>query len=904
MQKLKNKTAAILIVLILAIPMSAVMIQTTNAHTPPWTEQSYAYVTTAPDPVGVGQSLAVIMWVDAPLPGAALGNNVRRVDYTLTITAPDGTNTTQTWSVVNDPTGIQSYYFTPTQVGNYTFSFTYPGQTFIWNSTNTPGLDFGLFSTRPSSFYGDIFSAASATATTTVQQTPIESPLDSYPLPTQFWTRPIEGQNTYWYTIASNWLGVPYIQGANPAFGLPGAYQPDGSAPNSAHIMWTKPIQYGGVVGGNDTAFPGEMYYAGNSYNPRFNNPIIMQGTLFYQEPYGNAGSGGFGLSGVSPGGDYVAVDLTTGKELWRVNASATGTLLVPSFGYLYSYESPDQHGVVPDGLLIATTNVPGQGTVWRGYDPRTGVLTSMDVTNVPSGVSIPGPSGEILKYVLSNLGTNANPEWYLAQWNSSDVFGAGNVVTNFAATNWYSGTVNASLPSCYDWNISLPSLSGTGWSIGTAALGVIPLVNLGDKMLLIQGTFGGHIFDFAATVSTYPANITAISLNPQTIGQVLWTQSYPQAPGNNTRTIAGWDPSNGVFVFEDKESMTHYGYSLSNGELLWGPATVPRSTSSDWNFLSLDQDIVANGNIYWYGYTGFLYCFNDKTGQLLWTYGNGGEGNSTYSGFTTPWGYYPIFISTVADGKVYLVDDEHSPNSPLYKGEELRAINATDGTEIWTISDYGNAMYGGVSPIADGYLTTLNNYDSQIYCYGRGPSKLTVTAANPVVTMDEPVVIRGTVTDVSAGTQQNEQASNFPNGVPAVSDASQSQWMEYVYMQKPKPSNATGVPVSINVIDSNGNYRQIGTTTSDSSGMFTFAWKPDIPGSFTVIATFAGSNSYWPSSDETSFVAITASPTASPNPAVNSPPTEMYIGLAATAIIIAIAIVGAIIVLMLRKRP
>ena len=54
--------------------------------------------------------------------------------------------------------------------------------------------------------------------------------------------------------------------------------------------------------------------------------------------------------------------------------------------------------------------------------------------------------------------------------------------------------------------------------------------------------------------------------------------------------------------------------------------------------------------------------------------------------------------------------------------------------------------------------------------------------------------MIKGTVTDISAGTKQDQQAARFPNGVPAVSDESQSAWMEYVYMQKPRPTNVTGV--------------------------------------------------------------------------------------------------------------
>ncbi len=142
-------------------------------------------------------------------------------------------------------------------------------------------------------------------------------------------------------------------------------------------------------------------------------------------------------------------------------------------------------------------------------------------------------------------------------------------------------------------------------------------------------------------------------------------------------------------------------------------------------------------------------------------------------------------------------------PNAPLYKDAKLRCLNATDGSELWTIMDYGNQMYGGQSPIADGYLTTLNSYDARIYCFGKGPSALTVSAPDIAVESGTPVVIRGTIIDIAAGTKQDEQAARFPSGVPAVSDESMAAWMEYVYMQKPKPTNVVGVTIAINVIDS-----------------------------------------------------------------------------------------------------
>ena len=122
---------------------------------------------------------------------------------------------------------------------------------------------------------------------------------------------------------------------------------------------------------------------------------------------------------------------------------------------------------------------------------------------------------------------------------------------------------------------------------------------------------------------------------------------------------------------------------------------------------------------------------------------------------------------------------------------------------------------------IADGYMAYLNLYDKQIYVVGKGPSATTVSASPKVSTYGSSVVIEGTITDISAGTKQNEQAARFPNGVPAVSDASQSAWMEYVYMQKPRPMDTTGVPITLSVVDSNGNYSDIGTTTSDADGFF-----------------------------------------------------------------------------------
>ena len=854
---------AVAIFLTIAVTISFIALPDANAHDPPWQIYSYPYLVPAPNPVGVGQQVIIVMWVDEPLPSSSVSNDIRRHDYKLTITAPDGKKEVKEWAVVDDTTSIQYVTYTPDQVGTYTLFFEYAGQTYTWSGT----------------YNNDVFLPCEKTTTLTVQQEPLPAAISSYPLPTEYWTRPIEGQNTDWWSISSNWLGDPYIEGAGDTYGTQGSLQPDGPAPNAPHIMWARPIQDGGVVGGSSYHVEGTNYYMGGSYNIRFQNPLVMYGRLYYELPLGNSGGGG----------GWICVDLRTGEEIWyndKAGVSGSG-LPDPNFGYLYDYDHYNQHGIIPQGWLFSSN----WATV---YDPATGKNVSLSLSRVPSGTEVIGPHGEILRYVWSSSSR------LLAQWNSSKVFvsqTSGTIPANcpmverpsgryWNGTTWVTSSERnaqgyASVTStAYDWNISISNLGPGSWSVNRA--------NFDDIMLLTQGNFGDR-------GQTLGANITAVSLKPNSRGQILWTRHYDVAPNNAARSIVAWDPENGVFIMRDKEPLTLRGFSLEDGRLLWGP-TEPME---DYTYFRTNTH-VAYGKVYSASYGGTLYCFDSKTGNRLWTYGNGGEGNSTFSGLETAWGYYPIFVDVIADGKVYLATTEHSPGSPFYKDTRYRCINATTGEEIWTLMGWGTGMDPGCDVVADGFFVFLNCYDMRVYCVGKGPSATTVEAPMASIKLGDSLVIRGTVMDIAAGTTQKEQAARFPYGVPAVSDESMSAWMEYVYMQKPRPADAVGVPVSIDVIDANGNYRNIGTATSDSDGFFSFQWAPDIPGKYTVIATFAGSESYWSSHAKTAF-AVDEAPVPSPTPQpLTLPPFEMYILYAAVGIIIAIAIVG---ILVLRKK-
>lgn len=156
------------------------------------------------------------MWIDTPLPGATVTNNIRRHDYTLTITKPDGATDSKHWDVISDTTSVQYYQYTPDQEGNYTLKFDYAQQTYTWNAVNTPGL-----AASSAIYENDTITAATKTITLIVQQEPVPAALDSYPLPTEYWTRPIEGQNTIGTLYPQTGLEHPTLSEQQQALAFP-----------------------------------------------------------------------------------------------------------------------------------------------------------------------------------------------------------------------------------------------------------------------------------------------------------------------------------------------------------------------------------------------------------------------------------------------------------------------------------------------------------------------------------------------------------------------------------------------------------------------------------------------------------------------------------------------------------
>jgi hypothetical protein len=284
-------------------------------------------------------------------------------------------------------------------------------------------------------------------------------------------------------------------------------------------------------------------------------------------------------------------------------------------------------------------------------------------------------------------------------------------------------------------------------------------------------------------------------------------------------------------------------------------------------------------------------------------------------AGYENAYGTYPVYSGfNIADGKVYITNDEHSPDSIPWRGGKLWCYDAYTGECLWNIS--GKLRHGAIS---DGLFTTLNSLDGQIYTFGKGPSKTTVSAPQIAVTKGTGILVTGTATDQSPGAKDT----------PAICDADMSAWMEYLYEQQQFPTNAKGVSVKLTAVDPNGNSQDIGTAVTDINGNYAIAWTPPVEGVYHVTVTFEGTESYYGSTQTTYFVvgpapvvalptaaptiqptvAPTAAPTATPAPTASptvAPPPEaqpsadIYIIAAAAAVVIVVVAAAAI---FLRKR-
>jgi outer membrane protein assembly factor BamB len=876
----------------LTISAILVALPAVTAHDPPQTIPTYAYVSCSPRTVGVGQYTLIVFWLDKYPPTAGgLGGDLWR-GWMLDITKPDG-STQQIGPITSSQIGSAWVQYVPDQTGTYTIVFSWPGQT-LGRGVEPPN-ESGV------PWVGDFFEGATSApfyleVTTEPTQTWEEPPLPDY------WTRPISSANRNWAQLASNWLGGSW---------LVSDWQRVGQGPNTGHILWTRQVIDGGIPDASYGANHGQT----TDYENFFGDPIIMNGKIYYN-------------TGMYPEYGYYCIDLQTGEELWYKNGTDNGLgqlvyyddkggggargpelaqgFRLPSFGQMFHYYSLNGAGVLSH-LWIT------DGSTWHMLDANTGNWV-MTITNVPGGTTITDQMGSILRYTYDD-----DTGQFLA-WNVTQSIGPPSP-TGTGQQQWeprIGGTIDAQNDSSWwewgpdyttsqtgwDWDDILPRSGFTMNVTGPAGLpGSIRVLQDENRVprIILGSSFSSTRFgttdlpqEFTVWAVRIDENVVPYSPAPDK----TWTQNnnlgygvtllyektipYPLG-GDRIFSLGAASYEDGVFVIECKESIQKWGYDLMTGDLLWGP-TAPEDS---WNVYGQSNN-VAYGNLYGVGYGGKMYCYDLQTGQLKWTY----EANGI--GYESPYGDYPLNIGAIADGKVYLYSTEHSPTTPLWRGSYLRCVDAYTGEELWKVLNFVDGM-----SLADGKIVAGDWYDQRMYCYGKGPSATTVTGPETVVPLGTSVLIKGTVTDQSAGAKELAQSIGFPTwptGVPAIADEYMDVWMEYLYKQQICPGDAKGVDVTLNAIDPNGNSIPIGTATSNIDGTYALLWTPDIEGKYEITATFEGTQSYGSSFDTTYIGVGPATSAGTPiEPEPTEPTAETPIITTEVAIIAAIAVIAVI---------
>ena len=720
-------------------------------------------------------------------------------DLTVSVVKPDG-NTETLGPFTSDATGGTGTVFVPNMVGTYELQSHFPEQTYTWTS-------FPLF--IPEFFLKTVlYKASDSDVLELVVQ---EDPLPNYPatpLPNEYWTRPIDAQHRDWYKIGGNWLSSP-----------DNLYAPYNEyASETAHILWTKPLTTGGLAGGITGQHAMED---GDAYEGKFQDSIILNGVLYYKlygnEIFGNPLNDALGV---------VAVDLRTGEELWTKEG------VIFSFGQTFYWDSWNYHGVF-DYLWEV------QGDTWTAYDPFTGD-DIWSISNVPAGTRYTGPNGEFY-IVVTDLENGWMALWNQMksnlQWAERDFFDPTWAPGSWAR-NVNNRVTNATL--CYEWNVTIPlDLPGSvNWVLEDRVIGSNS-----------TGYWGPNVGD-------RPITMWGISTAPGHEGELLFKETW-QPPlgdlgigiGNADRMAASVE--DGVFTMAAKETGQIWGFDIETGKKIWD-TTEPLPYLSQYEI----QTHIVEGTLFVNTVmAGVVKAYDVQTGNELWTY----EATDHYNEIN--WGNWPLDTLFITDGKIYLGHQVHSPIDPKPRGAPFISLDVETGEEVFRVDGlFRQTSWGGPAIIGDSIIATMDTYDQRIYAIGKGPSATTVTASPKVSIHGSSVLIEGTVTDVSPGTEDTALQLRFPNGVPAVSDESMSDWMLYVYKQFSMPAT-TGVPVTLEAVDPNYNYQTLGTATTDVYGNYAFTFEPEVPGQYMIIATFYGSNSYY-GSTTTTYLTVDPAPT------------------------------------------
>jgi hypothetical protein len=794
-----------------------------------------AYLAFEPNPVGLGQPFQVNMWMQPPIDVIRYFGKA----FLVTLTKPDGSK--DVIGPLDSYFGDSSAYFTytPDQLGTWQVKLDflgtyYPAGNYTGYTSFGIATQYGMYMNWTLGATRSVYYKPSSDGpfNFTVQSNiALSWPSAQLPGPGDYWTRPVTQLNREWWPILGNYPGTGIVAKPNDPYWPANTntyaqslykFTPYVTAPNTCHIVWTKQTTLGGMIGGTLGQYGLTSYAEAPS--------IVYNGRCYATYP--KPGSGPTAVT------YWECYDLRTGQQYWE-RPLATGETAPTEIAYITRTWAAVAGDTAEMGGLNAYLLAVANGRLIT-YNPLTGAAVwNVSIAPLTTGTHYANSELAPCFYSIQTLGSGASTQYRLINWT-------------LTADMAFGGSVN----------FRQLIVSNVTWPF--SSLGYVDF-----KSGIAVNTYNGDTNSTGVAMNMY---ICAARISD---GQLLW---------NISTTMAGLGGNLGQRIADDGKFCTRlydgkmHAWDLQTGREVW----VADISSWPWGVWSAYSVSSYGGMLIQPQYDG-LVAYNWTNGNIVWHF----HYPVQYPYDNNFGSEYPFFGGIqIADRKIYVQNNEHSPTQPPQRGYSFFCIDVNTGEGIWNISGTGG-MSGGPVAVADGYLVAGNGYDGQLYNFGIGKSATTVTTPQTAVPKGQDVLIQGAVLDESPAQP----------GTPCVSADSMKTQMEYLHEQQSINGIAgnatmTGVPVVLTATDSTNNNYNIGTATTNAyDGTFGISWTPPSAGIYHITATFAGDNSYGSSFGGTQLLVNSESEATTSTPA----PTNTGIGLASSSDIIAYIIGGVI---------
>ena len=650
----KTKTSAVAIIALLTLSAVAAILPAAFAVARP-DRNTGTYAMVAPKLVGLGQKVTVnILTYPAPSgPGWYAQDLVGKFggfqNTSVTITKPDGTK--ETFMPVDASLeqigikipGLQQivgsllFYYEPDQVGNYSITGSFPGQTYM--TDGSPDTVYYKPSSSPTAFKF------------TVQEDPVLAGLlNGYPwspLPTSFWQNPINVNNREWAAISGDWT-IPFEYSSSPI----NAYNDYSTAPNTAHILWKTQTGSSGLIGGAWGSLP---------YGGAGSTQIVMDGKAYRND---------------AAGGTFSCIDLLTGEKLWNVTGSIRLGMHIDPF---YQTAAQQNEGQI-DKWIWDITSTSGQ---WKRFDPFTGALIQV-MTNAPSSAELQTrffQDGDPLCFITQrgNWNTTLRLKYAfenLIKWN----------FTKVTSNDWRTGIV---------WNVSIRQPDGIGVGDGRLSVTAYPYYeantivvrahNDEEIMMGFDLTTGAHLWTVNNTVIDLYVGTPWCGPNGPIImidgvdnsfvaysvktGQEIWRTQVGELPQALLPSFA--------FVVHNNTFYTGcydghvYALDLDDGHIIWKSDYIGDSTEMVFNTKAFNgRTAGADGKLYFNTANVYsmmprtrfqeLVCIDEATGKFIWRLPIG-----------------PLAPRAIADGYLVATDGDNGMEYCIGKGKTATTVTA-----------------------------------------------------------------------------------------------------------------------------------------------------------------------------------------------------------------------------------